>query len=93
MVLIELMRWKDSEALFATYMKEDLKNNHCTKYKGWGYAAILNFSPIIFFLTVQGQITVSTANLFSKCRIVTQLLTSRFWIPVWEGKIFKFLVL
>lgn len=25
MVLIELMRWKDSEALFATYMKEDFK--------------------------------------------------------------------
>lgn len=68
----------DSEALVATYMKEDFKNNHCTKYKGWGYAVVLKFSPLMVFLTVQEQIKVSTANLFSKCRIVTQSLTSRF---------------
>ena len=49
MVLIELMRWKNREALCATYIKEDfLKNNHCTKYKGWGYAVVLNFSPLCF---------------------------------------------
>lgn len=73
MVLIELM--KDSEALFATYMKEDLKNNHCTQYKGW---VMLWCYIFLFFLTVQEQIKVSTANLFSKCRIVKQELTSRF---------------
>lgn len=65
--------------------KKILKNNHCTKYKGAGYAVALNSSPR-FFLTSQEQIKVSTANLFSKCRMVKQLLASRFWIPAGKGK-------